>query len=60
MSTTRDQALKEHTRAIISDLSSDEQRLLSGVIKAEREKLHMKLPRNIHEDLWKVVVEVIK
>ncbi len=60
MSDNRDQALKEHTRLAISELSTEEQRLLSGIVKAEREKLHMKLPRNINEDLWKVVSEVIK
>jgi|HubBroStandDraft_6_1064221.scaffolds.fasta_scaffold2082205_2 hypothetical protein len=60
MSQSRDQTLREHTRTIITELTNDEQRLLSGVIKAEREKLHLKLPRNIKEDLWTVVVEVIK
>ncbi len=60
MTESKDQALREKTRALIAELSTDEQRLLSGVIKAEREKLHLRLPRNINDDLWKVLSEVIK
>jgi hypothetical protein len=60
MTEGKDQALREKTRAAIAELSTEEQKLLSGVIKAEREKLHLRLPRNINEDLWKVLVEVIK
>lgn len=60
MSEATDQALKEKTRTVIEELSTEEQRLLSGVIKAEREKLHLRLPRNINEDLWKVLLEVMK
>jgi hypothetical protein len=60
MTETKDQALREKTRAVIAELSTEEQKLLSGVIKAEREKLHLRLPRNINDDLWKVLVEVIK
>lgn len=60
MTESKDQALREKTRSVIAELGTEEQKLLSGVIKAEREKLHLRLPRNINEDLWKVIVEVIR
>jgi len=60
MPENREQSLKEHSRIAISELTKEEQQLLSGIIKAEREKLHMKLPKYIKDDLWKVICEVIK
>lgn len=45
---------------ILKELEEDERELLSKVIKAEQQKLHMKQPRNINDDLWKVLVETIR
>ena len=50
----------ERVRTILSDLTVQERQLLTAVLKAEREKLYMKLPRGINEDIWKAVTEVIK
>jgi hypothetical protein len=47
-------------RAILENLSQDEQRLLSAVLNAEREKLYMQKPRGINDDLWRVLTENIR
>ena len=47
-------------RSILEDLSEEERRLLSGVLEAERDKLHMERPRFINDELWKVLTEVIR
>lgn len=52
--------LKKQTTAILMSLSAEERELLDRVIVAEREKLHMKVPRNIKEDILKAVLETIK
>lgn len=52
--------LKKQTEEILKALSSEERELLARVIVAEREKLHMKNPRNIKEDIFKAVQESIK
>jgi hypothetical protein len=46
--------------AILENLSEDEQRLLSAVVIAEREKLYMQKPRGIHDDLWRALTEIIR
>ena len=46
--------------SILKELEEDERELLSKVIKAEQQKLHMKQPRNINDDLWKALTETIR
>jgi hypothetical protein len=47
-------------RQMLEALSEEERELLGKVIVAERAKLHMKLARNIKEDLWKAVEDTIR
>lgn len=47
-------------RAILENLAETEQKLLSAVITAERDKLYMQKPRGINEDLWRALTEIIK
>jgi len=46
--------------AILMNLTELEQKLLSAVIAAERDKLYMRNPRGIHDDLWRALTEVIR
>jgi hypothetical protein len=46
-------------RAILMNLSEDEQKLLSAVLAAERNALYMQKPPDINDDLWKAVTEII-
>ena len=52
--------LAERVRELVAELTPEEQRFMMGVIKAERDKLHMKNPRNINEDLWKLLIGAIQ
>lgn len=52
--------LKKQTEEILKALSSEERELLARVIVAEREKLHMKKPRDIKDDIFNAVQETIK
>ena len=52
--------MKKQTEAILRELSPEEREILWRVIKAERDKLHMKNPRGINEDIWKAITEIIK
>lgn len=52
--------MKKQTEAILRKLSAEEQEILWKVIKAERDKLHMKNPRGINEDIEKAITEIIK
>ena len=47
-------------RAILEELTDEEQRLFSAVLKVEQQKLHMERPRHIQDDLWKVISETIR
>jgi hypothetical protein len=47
-------------RAILENLSEDEQKLLSAVLTAERNKLYMQKPRYINDDLWQALTEIIR
>lgn len=47
-------------RLLLENLTKEEQQFLSGVVVAEREKLHMQKPRGINEELWRVLTETIK
>lgn len=60
MSEATDKSLADKTKEILSELSHEEQQLLVRVIRAEGDKLHMKKPHGIKEDLWKAVTEVFK
>ncbi|MEG5170864.1 hypothetical protein [Microcoleus sp. B3-D7] len=52
--------MKKQVTQILKGLSADEQELLAKIIKAERDKLHMKNPRGINDDMRKAVIEIIK
>jgi hypothetical protein len=52
--------MKKQTEAILRELSPEEREILWRVIKAERDKLYMKNPRGINEDIWKAITEIIK
>ena len=52
--------MKKQIEAILRDLTPEEREILWRVIKAERDKLHMKNPRGINEDIWKAITEIIK
>ncbi len=45
---------------ILMNLTELEQKLLSAVITAERDKLYMQKPRGINDDLWKALTEIIR
>jgi hypothetical protein len=45
---------------ILMNLTELEQRLLSAVITAERDKLYMQSPRGINDDLWRALVDIIR
>ena len=47
-------------RAILENLSEEQQKLLSAVIAAERDKLYLQKPRGINEDLWNAITEHIR
>lgn len=47
-------------RELLSELSKEERFLLQQVIQAEKEKIHMKTPHGIYDDLIKVVEQVIQ
>ncbi len=51
---------QQKLHSILKELEEEERELLSKVIKAEQQKLHMKQPRNINDDLWKALVETIR
>ncbi len=51
---------QSRVREILENLSEDEQKLLSAVIAAERDKLYMQKPRGINDDLWRAVTEAIR
>jgi len=60
MTDTPEKQLTERVRELVTELTPEEQKLMVGVIKAERDKLHMKNPRNINEELWKILMAVIQ
>jgi hypothetical protein len=60
MPNATDKSLADKTKEILGELSTDEQQLLVRIIRAEQDKLHMKTPRDIKDDLWKALTEVFK
>jgi hypothetical protein len=54
------QDAQQRVREILENLSEDEQKLLSAVIAAERDKLYMQKPRGINEDLWRALTEIVR
>ena len=52
--------MKKQVTEILKGLSTDERELLAKIIEAERDKLHMKNPRGIHDDIKKAVKEIVK
>lgn len=52
--------MKQQTQEILKALTLEERELLGRVVQAERDKLHMKNPRGINDDLRRAVTEIIK
>jgi len=59
MSHSREE-VSEKTRQLLADLGKEERVLLQEVIQAEKEKIHMKTPHGIYDNLVKVVERVIQ
>ncbi len=59
MAKTEDE-LKDEGQQILRSLKDEERVLLSRVIEAERERIHMGTPSGIYEDLRKAVDEIIR
>lgn len=56
-----DKSLSERVRELVVELSPEEQSVLMGVIRAEQDKIHMKtVPKGINDEIWKVILGVIK
>lgn len=51
---------QQKLRSILEELDEDERELFSKVLQAEQQKIHMSNPRNINDDLWKVLMETIR
>jgi ribosome recycling factor len=60
MTELESKSVSDKIRACLAELTEEERQLLGKVITAEREKLHMKQPRHINDDIWKAVTEVLK
>jgi FixJ family two-component response regulator len=60
MSQANEAEMQKKIREVLQQLSKDEQQLLSQVIKAEKDRIHMKLPRGIYDELHAAVARVIK
>jgi hypothetical protein len=52
--------MKKQIQEILKGLTPDERDLLWRVVKAERDKLHMKNPRGINDDIRRAVTEIVK
>jgi len=55
-----DSERQQKLRSILEELDEDERELFSKVLQAEQQKIHMSIPRNINDDLWKVLTETIR
>ncbi len=40
--------------------SPEVRQIIEGVLKVEKEKLYLKVPRNIHDDIMALIKEVIQ
>jgi hypothetical protein len=56
--TSTDRQAKIH--AILTNLSEEEQKLFSAVLAVERNELYMQKPRDINDDLWQALTEIIR
>lgn len=52
--------VRERTKEILMRLTEEERRVMSEVLKVEREYLHQKKPRGIREDVLKAVRDIVK
>lgn len=60
MAPPNDEEVKNEVRSILAELSEKERTLLSQVIDAERDRIHMKNPRGIYDELRDAVKKVFK
>ncbi len=44
----------------LADASPEVQEIIERVLQAERDKLYMKIPRNINDDILKIIKEVVQ
>ncbi|MCG5056765.1 MAG: hypothetical protein KA714_01800 [Limnoraphis sp. WC205] len=44
----------------LADVSPEAKEIIERVLQAERDKLYMKTPRNINDDILKIIKEVVK
>lgn len=51
--------MRKEVENILKALTREEREILNRVIAAERNKLHMKNPKGINEDIWKAIMEII-
>lgn len=51
---------KKQVQSPVTDASPEIQRIIKRILKAEKDKLYMKTPRYINDDLLKIFEEEIK
>ncbi|MEB3281312.1 MAG: hypothetical protein VKK42_20555 [Lyngbya sp.] len=44
----------------LADASPEVREIIERVLQAERDKLYMKVPRNINDDILKIIKEVVR
>lgn len=59
-STYRDNLDYPENEDPITSASAEVQEIIERVLQAERDKLYMKTPRNINDDILKIIKEVIQ
>jgi hypothetical protein len=55
-----DDDVEEEVRSILAELSEEERELLSRVLDVERDKLHMKVPHGVNDELSEVIEQTIE
>lgn len=54
------QDIETKVRDILLDLTEDERTLLQKVIQSEKERIHMKRPHGIYDDIRESIEQVIR
>ncbi|MEL7038036.1 MAG: hypothetical protein AAFO04_20825 [Cyanobacteria bacterium J06592_8] len=49
-----------HLQDPLADASPEVREIIERVLQAERDKLYMKVPRNINDDILKIIKEVVQ
>lgn len=53
-------SVREKTKEVLLRLTEEERRVLSAVLKIERDNLHLRKPHGVRDDLLKAVREIVK